>query len=79
MNHGNRFEDIGIPRIIKEYGPLLCLIFTLGGWYQSSYALSKITDAHQTKIEDHEHRITQIEDAVKYLAQIVKDDRRRRE
>lgn len=76
MNHGQRFEDLGFGRILR-YWPILICIFTAGAWYQSSIALSKITDGHQVKIEDHDHRITQVEEAVKYLAQIVKEDRRR--
>lgn len=78
MNHGNRFEDIGMGRILK-YWPVLICIFTAGGWYQSSSALSRLTEKHQVKIEEHDERITKVEDAVNYLAQIVKDDRRRRQ
>lgn len=75
MNHGQRFEDLGMGRVLR-YWPVLVCIFTAGAWYQSSTALSKISDGHQVKLEEHEKRITQVEDAVKYLAQIVKDDRR---
>lgn len=77
MNHGQRFEDLGFGRVLK-YWPVLICLFTAGAWYNSTQALSKISDGHQTKIEEHEKRITQVEDAVKYLAQVVKDDRRRR-
>lgn len=76
IGHGQRFEDLGFGRILK-YWPVLICIFTAGAWYQSSQALSKITDGHTTKLDDHEKRITQVEDAVKFLAQIVKEDRRR--
>lgn len=74
---GQRFEDMGAGRILK-YWPILICIFTAGAWYQSSEAINKVTDNHQLKIEDHEHRITQIEEAVKYLALVVKEDRRKR-
>lgn len=74
--HSQRFEDKPIMKVLG-YWPILVCIFTAGAWYQSSQALSKVTDGHEIKIEEHERRITQVEDAVKYLAQIVKDDRRR--
>lgn len=79
MNHGHRFEDVGLARLIKDYGPLICLVFTLGGWYQESRANIKLSEKIQAKIENHETRMTQVEDAVKYLAQIVKEDRRNRQ
>lgn len=78
MTNGHRFEDFGFGRVLK-YWPILICIFTAGAWYQSSQALNKVTDGHEIKIGDHEHRITQVEEAVKYLAQIVKEDRRHRE
>lgn len=79
--HGERFDDIGLMRIAKMVVailPLVLLIFSAGGWYQSSKANAILADKLQIKTEDHEKRLTQVEDAVKYLAQIVKDDRRSR-
>lgn len=73
-NHGQRFEDLGLGRILK-YLPLLALVFTAGAWYQSAKANAILAEKLEIKIDDHEHRITQVEDAVKYLAQIVKHDR----
>lgn len=82
IRHGERFDDIGFMRLVKmviSILPLILLIFSAGGWYQSSKANAILADKLQLKTEDHEKRITQVEDAVKYLAQIVKDDRRSRE
>lgn len=76
--HGQRFEDRGIARIIKEYWAVICLVFALGGIYQQAKTNAILADKHDVKLEDHDKRITQVEDAVKYLAQVVKDDRRRR-
>jgi hypothetical protein len=75
MNQGLRFEDRGLMKIVS-YWPILVCLFTAGAWYESSTALSKITDRHQVQIEEHEHRLTEVESAVKYLAEIVKEDRR---
>lgn len=74
--HGQRFEDRGIARIVKEYWAVICLIFALGGIYQQARTTAVLSDKLSAKSDDHERRITQVEDAVKYLAQIVKDDRR---
>lgn len=73
--HG-RFEDKGFPRIVKEYWVAICLIFTLGGLYQEARTNASLSEKLSIKLDDHEKRMTQVEDAVKYLAQIVKYDRR---
>lgn len=76
-DHGQRFEDHGIARIIKEYWAVICLVFALGGIYQQAKTSATLSEKLAVKSDDHEKRITQVEDAVKYLAQIVKDDRKR--
>lgn len=78
MSEGKRFEDRGLARIIKEYWAVICLVFALGGIYQQARTNNALSDKLQTRTDDHEHRITQVEEAVKYLAQVVRDDRRRR-
>jgi Na+/phosphate symporter len=89
--HGERYEDYGVGRILKLWPALLC-IFAAGAWRESSRAMdlaqrsfARIQEAQQTKLDDHDHRITKVEDAVisltktaDYLAQIVKEDRQRR-
>lgn len=77
MNHGTRFEDLGIRRILN-YLPLLALIFTSGAWYESAKANAILSEKLQIKIDDHEHRLTQVEDAVISLQKIVEwQDRHR--
>lgn len=73
--HGERFEDIGFGRVLK-YLPYLIMIFTSGSWYQSAKANAILADKLQVETDQHEHRLTKVEDAVVYLTQIVKDDRR---
>lgn len=68
--HGQRFEDLGFGKILK-YLPLLALVFTSGAWYQSAKANAILSEKLQIKIDDHEHRITQVEDAVVALQKIV--------
>lgn len=75
--HGQRYEDFGIGRIFKSYLPIIGLIFTSGALYESVRANAILSVKLQAKSEDHETRITKMEDAVLYLTQIVKDDRRR--
>jgi hypothetical protein len=77
MNHGTRFEDVGLGQILK-YLPLLVLVFTLGGWYESAKANVILSEKLQVKIDNHEHRLTQVEDAVISLNKIVEwQDRHR--
>lgn len=73
--HGQRFEDLGFGRMLK-YLPLIGLIFTSGALYESVRSNAILSNKLQTKSDDHEYRITKVEDAVVYLTQIVKDDRR---
>lgn len=77
MTYRSRFEDMGLGRALKWW-PILVCIFTAGAWYQSSRANAVMEDKLQGQAVDHEHRITKVEDAVTYLAQIVRDDRARR-
>lgn len=74
--HGQRIEDLGIGKILK-YLPLLGLIFTSGALYESAKANAILADRLQVKTENHEYRLTKVEDAIVYLTQIVKDDRAR--
>lgn len=69
-SHGQRFEDIGLGRII-QYWPLLVLIFTVGGWYRSSQANENLSKRQADKIEELDARTTRVEDAVVNLAKIV--------
>lgn len=71
---GTRFEDLGLARILK-YLPLIVLIFTSGAWYESAQANKILAEKLQTKEDNHEYRLTKVEDAIVYLTQIVKDDR----
>jgi hypothetical protein len=72
--HGQRYEDIGLGRVLR-YLPLLALIFTAGAWYQSSKTNDILANDFKTELADHEHRMTKVEDAIVYLSQIVKYDR----
>jgi len=75
--HGQRFEDLGFGRILK-YWHLIVLLFAIGGWYESTRANALLVEKSSTEIEELKTRTTRVEDAVVYLTQIVKDDRRHR-
>lgn len=68
--HGNRIEDIGLGRLIK-FWPILMSIFTAGAWYQSATTTKEVMMIIRKQTDEHEHRITQVEDAVIYLKEIV--------
>lgn len=76
MENGHRFEDRGIARLVKEYWSVICLIFAMGGIYQQARTNAILSDKLQARTDDHEHRLTQVEDAIVYLKQIVQHDRR---
>lgn len=74
QDRGTRFEDLGLGKVLK-YLPILALIFTSGAWYQSARANEILAEKLQVKEDNHEYRLTKVEDAIVYLTQIVKDDR----
>lgn len=77
-NHGDRFEDIGIGRLI-HYWPIILLIFSLGGWYRSSQANEALAEQQNEQLKAHDTRITRVEDAIVSLQKIVEwQDRHRR-
>lgn len=69
-DHGNRSEDMGFGRVLK-FWPLLVAIFTAGAWYQSEKNNGNVIALVQKQTTDHEKRITQVEDAVVYLKELV--------
>jgi len=71
MNHGNRFEDVGIGKLLK-FWPQLIALFMAGALYQSVRANAILTDKHENAIQSLDRRTTQVEDAVIYLKEIVK-------
>jgi hypothetical protein len=78
MNHGNRYEDTGFARILK-YWQMIALIFTIGGWYQSTRSNAEITARIAQKQDIDSERITRVEDAVISLQKIADwTDRHRR-
>lgn len=50
-------------------------IFSAGAWYSSSQANANILFSVQAKIEDHDQRITRVEDAVVYLKELAEEHR----
>lgn len=70
IGHGNRLEDIGFGRVLK-FWPLLVAIFTSGAWYQSATATKEMLAIVKKQTDEHELRITRVEDAVVYLKELV--------
>lgn len=84
MSNGNRFEDVGVGKILR-FWPFLVALFTAGAWYQSALTEREITSHLQSELRENtlqiqtdSQRITRMEDAVLYLKQIVESDRRHR-
>lgn len=78
-----RFEDMGLGKILS-YWPAIISLFAFGGWYQTSKANAVLIAEVKTQqmrdeevIGIHEHRITQVEDAVIYFKDLVQQGRNR--
>lgn len=70
-----RFDDFGFIKLVR-FMPYIALVFTAGAWYQTSKANAVIVDKIQTDVDESKTRITRVEDAVLYLKEIVKEDRK---
>lgn len=68
--HGKRLEDIGLGRLIK-FWPLIVAVFTAGAWYQNAKATNEVMSVLRRQNDEHEIRITRVEDAVIYLKDLV--------
>ncbi len=70
-----RLEDFGFGRLLK-FLPYIALVFTAGALCQAVKTNAALTDKLNGNVEVLDTRITRVEDAVIYLKEIVKEDRR---